>query len=79
MEKHECDECGDEIKTKTYNRYRLGSRVIIGYVGKVQRFVMEKSEDEFSNHQFASNLAIDLEFEICSKKCLLNYLRRNLK
>ena len=72
MKKHFCDECGKEIKKMWY---AINSHKIIGITGKVESCKLTRSS---ISDNLISSIDSEVEFEVCSKKCMLHYLRKKV-
>lgn len=78
MENHTCDECGKKLEEITILANIANIEILIGYTGTVVKHIA--IEDEYSNDRkkpIQDGRSID--FEMCSKKCLLSYLRKELR
>ena len=69
MKKHFCDECGKEIKKMWH---AINTHKIIGITGSVEKYIEARSSmDNLVAYQDSS-----VKFEVCSKRCMLHYLRK---
>ena len=69
MRKYVCDNCGRELERLWY---AISEYKIIGFIGKVEKNVHGKNQHK---HKVARTEK-EVDFEVCSKNCLLNYLRK---
>lgn len=71
MKKYVCDNCGKNMKKLIWVP---GHKKLLGITGTVEKTVPEKG---YHGNKVA-RVESEFDFELCSKKCFLNYIRKKL-